>query len=111
MSVMLRMSRLGKKRVPFYRIIATDRENKRDGRFLQVVGTYNPMTNPPVANLKEDLIKKWVEVGAKPTRIVADLIEKQFPGLIKNRIEHQRKKIQAARKARKERTKKRTKAK
>lgn len=108
---MLRMSRLGKKRVPFYRIVATDRENKRDGRFIQVIGTYNPMTNPPIANLKEDLIKKWVNVGAQPTRIVANLIEKQFPGLLKDRLEHKKKKIQAARKARKERAKSSTKAK
>jgi small subunit ribosomal protein S16 len=102
-AVTLRLARHGQKKRPFYRIIATEKENRRDGRFLEVVGTYNPMQNPPVVTLKEDRVRKWVDVGAQSTLIVENLIKKQIPGLIEGRTAHQLEKIRTARRKRKER--------
>ncbi len=106
MSVRLRLARKGDKGRPFYRIVAADWQNPRDGKYLEIVGTYNPRSNPPACALKEDLIKKWVGNGAKPTLIVKNLIIKNIPGLIEKTEEHQKKKIQEARRKRKERAKK-----
>jgi small subunit ribosomal protein S16 len=102
-AVVLRLARLGKHKSPAYRIVATDRQNKRDGRFLEVVGTYNPLFNPARVTIKEDLVKKWLAVGAQPSDVVRSLIKRSIPGVVEAREEHQRTKIQAARKARKAR--------
>ena len=111
MAVVLRLARHGKKGIPFYRIVAAEKENKRDGKFLSIIGTYNPNTNPITVSFKEDLVKKWLDIGARPTQSVANLIDKSFPGLYKNKVEHKRKKIQEKRKARKQRQAKSGKAK
>ncbi len=103
MAVVLRLARLGKHKSPAYRIVATDKQNKRDGRFLEVVGTYNPLFNPARVTLKEDLVKKWLGVGAQPSEVVRSLIKRSLPGVVEAREDHQRSKIQAARKARKAR--------
>jgi small subunit ribosomal protein S16 len=58
---------MGSKKRPFYRIIATDSRNPRDGRFIETLGYYNPMTDPADVNIKEDLVFKWLERGAQPT--------------------------------------------
>lgn len=105
MAVVLRLARLGKHKSPAYRVVATDKQNKRDGRFLEVVGTYNPLSNPARVTLKEDLVKKWLGQGAKPTEVVRSLIKKSFPGVIEAREEHKTKRIQEARKKRKQRAK------
>jgi small subunit ribosomal protein S16 len=102
-AVVLRLARLGKHKSPAYRIVATDKQNKRDGRFLEVVGTYNPLFNPARVTLKEDLVKKWLGVGAQPSEVVRSLIKRSLPGVVEAREDHQRSKIQAARKARKAR--------
>jgi small subunit ribosomal protein S16 len=86
-----------------YRIVAADKQAKRDGRFLEVVGTYNTLNNPARITLKEDLVKKWMEAGAKPTLVVRSIIKRTIPGFVEAREEHQTKKTQAARKARKAR--------
>lgn len=103
MAVVLRLTRLGKHKSPVYRIVAADKQAKRDGRFLQVVGTYNTFSNPARITLKEDLVKKWMENGAKPSEVVRSIIKRTIPGYVEAREEHQLKKIQAARKARKAR--------
>jgi small subunit ribosomal protein S16 len=100
---------LGKHKSPSYRIVATDRQNKRDGRFLEVIGTYNPLFNPTRVTLKEDLIKKWLGVGALPSDVVRSIIKKNLPGVIEAREEHQSKKIQEARRKRKARAQARSK--
>lgn len=105
MAVVLRLARLGKHKSPAYRVVATDKQNKRDGRFLEVLGTYNPLSNPARVTLKEDLIKKWLGLGAKPTDVVRSLIKKTMPGVVEAREEHKLKKIQDARKKRKQRAK------
>lgn len=100
---MLRLARHGQKKRPFYRIVAADKQCRRDGRFIEVVGVYNPMLTPAAVTLKEDKIKKWLGVGAKPTQLVRSLIVKSFPGLVEDREKHQLTKLQKARKARKQR--------
>ncbi len=109
MAVVLRLARLGKHKSPAYRIVATDRQNKRDGRFLEVIGTYNPVVNPTRVTLKEDLVKKWLGVGALPSDVVRSIIRKNLPGIIEAREEHQTKKVQEARRKRKARAKARAK--
>ena len=103
MAVSLRLARHGKKKSPFYRIVAAEQEYRRDGRHLEIVGTFNPMVDPPVITLKEDRVRHWIENGAQTTRVVSGIIEKSIPGLIKERKEKQRAKIQEQRKKRKER--------
>ena len=103
MAVKLRLARFGVKKGPFYRIVATERENPRDGRYLEIVGTYQPMVDPGKITLKEDKIKKWLAVGAQPTRVVRTMIIKTLPGLIEAREKHQIDRIKDARKKRKAR--------
>ena len=67
MSVKIRLKRMGSKKKPFYRIIATDSRMPRDGRFIETLGYYNPMTEPADIKIKEDLIFKWMGRGAVPT--------------------------------------------
>ena len=87
--VRLRSQRYGSKKNPFYRIVATDSRNPRDGRYIEVVGTYNPLTNP--ANIKFDTEKvmKWLKAGAKPTDTVKSLLTKE--GLIVKFLEEKAK--------------------
>ena len=103
MAVVLRLSRRGHKKSPSYRIVVKERLSSRDGKFMEIVGTYDPKTTPSTVTMKEDRIKWWIEHGALPTGVVRDLIRKKIPNLIEERESHQLKKVQAARKARKER--------
>lgn len=68
MSVKIRLKRMGSKKRPFYRIVAADSRNARDGRFIETLGYYNPMTDPADVNIKEDLVFKWMERGAQPSK-------------------------------------------
>ena len=76
MSVKIRLARYGAKKKPFYRIVAADTQYPRDGRFLEVVGTYNPMVDPAEVKLHEDKLRVWLGKGATPTVTVASLIKK-----------------------------------
>lgn len=77
MSVKIRLARGGAKKKPFYRIVAADSEFPRDGRFLEMLGTYNPMVDPAAVILKEDRIKYWMGEGAQPTTTVKSLLKKE----------------------------------
>ena len=77
MAVKLRMTRMGAKKRPFYRIVAADSRSPRDGRFIEVVGTYNPITEPAEVKVNEELALKWLQNGAIPTDTVRDLLRKQ----------------------------------
>ncbi len=77
MSVKIRLARRGAKKKPFYRIVAADVESPRDGRFLEALGTYNPMLEPAAVTLKEDRIKYWIAEGAIPTTTVKSLLKKE----------------------------------
>jgi small subunit ribosomal protein S16 len=77
MAVKLRLKRMGAKKRPFYRIVAADSRSPRDGRFIEVVGTYNPITEPAEVKVNEELALKWLQNGAIPTDTVRDLLRKQ----------------------------------
>ena len=76
MSVKIRMRRMGSKRKPFYRIVVADSRMPRDGRFIEAVGYYNPLTNPDEVKLEEDKIFEWLEKGAQPSDTVRSLLSK-----------------------------------
>jgi small subunit ribosomal protein S16 len=75
MAVKIRLARHGAKKRPFYRIIVADSESRRDGRFLDIVGTYNPLQEPAEVNLKEERIRYWIDQGAIPTNTVKNLLK------------------------------------
>jgi len=77
MAVKIRLTRKGTKKKPFYRIVAADVECPRDGRFLELLGTYDPMQDPAVVTLKEDRVKYWLGEGAEPTTTVKSILKKQ----------------------------------
>ena len=77
MSVKIRLTRKGAKKRPFYRIVAADSEAPRDGRFLEVVGHYNPLTDPAQITVDEEKLNKWVERGAKISETVRSLLRKK----------------------------------
>ena len=77
MAVKLRLKRMGAKKRPFYRIVAADARSPRDGRFIELVGTYNPITDPAEIKVNEEVALKWLNNGAIPTDTVRDLLSKQ----------------------------------
>ena len=77
MPVKIRLTRKGAKKKPFYRIVAADSEAPRDGRFLEVVGHYNPLTDPAQVTIDEEKLNKWVERGAKISETVRSLLRKK----------------------------------
>ncbi|MBA3027392.1 MAG: 30S ribosomal protein S16 [Proteobacteria bacterium] len=77
MSVKIRLARHGAKKAPFYRIVVADIESKRDGRFIEAIGTYNPLKEPAEVSLKSERVKYWMEQGAIPTDTVKSLLKKE----------------------------------
>lgn len=73
MAVHIRLRRMGKKKQPFYRIVAADHRRARDGRFIEILGTYNPMTVPAKVTLFEEKVTKWLNEGAEPSDTVSTL--------------------------------------
>ena len=67
MAVKIRLTRLGDKKSPFYRVIVADSRSPRDGRFIDVIGTYNPLVDPAEIKIDADKAKKWISNGAQPT--------------------------------------------
>ena len=82
MAVKIRLARHGAKKRPFYRIVVADIECPRNGRFLEVVGTYNPLQDPPAVVLKDDRIIYWIGQGAIPTDTVKSLLKKKKIGSV-----------------------------
>ena len=76
MAVKMRLRRLGAKKAPFYRVIVADSRSPRDGRFIEEIGYYNPMTNPAEIKIDADKAKKWIANGAQPTDTVKSLLKK-----------------------------------
>lgn len=74
MAVKMRLTRLGDKKSPFYRVIVADSRAPRDGKFIDVVGTYNPLTQPAEIKLDEEKAKLWLKNGAQPTDTVKALL-------------------------------------
>lgn len=77
MAVKIRLARHGAKKNPFYRIVIADSESPRDGRYLEAVGTYDPVVNPAKVALKGERIKYWMDQGVKPTDTVKNLLKKE----------------------------------
>ena len=77
MSVKIRLARHGAKKRPFYRIVVADIESPRDGRFIENIGTYNPLQDPAEVTVKSERVKYWLGQGAIPTDTVKSLLKKQ----------------------------------
>ncbi|HEX9682127.1 MAG TPA: 30S ribosomal protein S16 [Acidimicrobiales bacterium] len=75
MSVKLRLTRVGKKKQPTYRVVATDTASPRDGRFIEIVGTYNPRLEPSALEIDNEKAVKWLRQGAQPSERVKKLLE------------------------------------
>ena len=75
MAVKLRLTRVGSKKNPVYRVVAADSRSPRDGKFIEIVGRYNPQTDPSTIELNEDRIKDWLSKGAQPSETVQRLLK------------------------------------
>ena len=76
MAVKMRLRRMGAKKAPFYRVIVADSRSPRDGRFIEEIGYYNPLTNPAEIKIDADKAKQWINNGAQPTETVKSLLKK-----------------------------------
>ncbi|MFP7755976.1 30S ribosomal protein S16 [Thermodesulfobacteriota bacterium B35] len=76
MAVRIRLTRKGRKKHPFYRIVVADSQAPRDGKFLDIVGTYDPMQDPAEVKIDSDKLETWMSKGAKPTTTVQSLIKR-----------------------------------
>ena len=90
MAVKLRLKRMGSKQKPFYRIVAADSRSPRDGKFIELVGTYNPIKGQEVVTLDEEKALKWLNNGAEPTDTVRSILSSQ--GVMKKYAESKNKK-------------------
>lgn len=75
--VRIRLRRMGAKKTPFYRIVVADQRSPRDGRFIEAIGTYDPLQDPPAISLNAERAAHWVSVGAMPSEAVARLLRQQ----------------------------------
>ncbi len=90
MAVKLRLKRMGAKQRPSYRIVAADSRSPRDGRFIETVGTYNPITSPAEVHIDKEKAMKWLNNGAQPTDTVKNLLKQE--GIMKEFAESKVKK-------------------
>ena len=74
--VKIRLQRVGKKKAPYYHVVVADSRSPRDGKIVEQIGTYDPMTDPATIKLDTEKVEKWIKNGAKPTDTVKALIEK-----------------------------------
>jgi len=77
MAVKIRMTRMGSKKRPFYRIVVANDEAPRDGRFIEIIGNYDPKEEPALITVKEDRVREWLSRGATPSVTVASLLKKK----------------------------------
>jgi len=77
LAVKLRLRRMGKKKQPVYRVVAADARSPRDGKFIETIGTYNPLTDPATIDIKEERALYWLNVGAQPTITVKNLLSQK----------------------------------
>ena len=103
MAVKLRLTRMGKKKQPTYRVVATNSRTKRDGEYIELIGTYNPLTKPATVKLNEEVALKWLGQGAIPSDTVKNLFKET--GIMKKFADS---KVKPSKKAEKKETKKKT---
>ncbi len=77
MAVKIRLRRMGAKKAPFYRVVVADSRYPRDGRFIEEIGTYNPMQDPAEIKIDSEKAKKWISNGAQPTDTVKAILKKE----------------------------------
>ncbi len=75
MAVKIRLRRMGAKKAPFYRVVVADSRYPRDGRFIEEIGTYNPLTEPAEVKIDAEKVQKWIKNGAQPTDVVKRLLK------------------------------------
>ncbi|HLL55578.1 MAG TPA: 30S ribosomal protein S16 [Myxococcaceae bacterium] len=80
MAVVLRLSRAGAKKNPYYHVVATDSRNPRDGKFIEAIGAYDPNLNPPKVEFDAERLEHWQKIGATPSETVAGLIQRWKKG-------------------------------
>ena len=80
MAVKIRLARMGAKKKPYYRVVVADGQAKRDGGFLEIIGSYDPNQNPAAITIKQDRLQDWLQKGAQPTTTVASLIKRMDEG-------------------------------
>ena len=76
MAVKMRLKRMGAKKAPFYRVVVADSRSPRDGKFIELIGTYNPLTTPAEIKINEELALEWLAKGAIPTDTVKNVLSK-----------------------------------
>ncbi len=76
MAVKIRLTRMGDKKAPFYRVIVADSRSPRDGKFIDIIGTYNPLTDPAEIKIDSEKAKQWLKNGATPTETAKQLLVK-----------------------------------
>lgn len=76
MAVKMRLKRMGAKKAPFYRVVVADSRSPRDGKFIAIIGTYNPLANPTEIKINEELALEWLNKGAIPTDTVKNILSK-----------------------------------
>lgn len=103
MAVHIRLARFGRKKHPFYRLVAADKDASRDGRYIEVLGTIDPVSEPNKIDIKQDRVKHWVSVGAQLTETAYQFVEKEIPGYVSGVLSERKKKVQEKRSARKKR--------
>jgi len=91
--VKIRLNRMGAKRQPFYRIVVADSRSPRDGRFIEIVGNYDPTKDPAIINVDEEKVMAWIKNGAQPTDTVRSLLSKK--GIMKKIHEERKAKANA----------------
>ncbi len=77
--LMIRLARIGKKKRPFYRIVVTEKTRPRNGRFVEIVGTYDPLKNPAAIDMKDERVKYWLSKGAQPSDTVRSFLRNRKP--------------------------------
>ncbi|MFH1574972.1 MAG: 30S ribosomal protein S16 [Acidobacteriota bacterium] len=80
----IRLTRMGANKKPCYRVVVTEQKRARDGRFVEIVGHYNPVTNPPSIELNMERVRHWIDRGAQPSDTVSSLIKKSAPAVQPN---------------------------
>jgi small subunit ribosomal protein S16 len=81
MAVRIRLTRVGSKKNPIYRVVVADSRSPRDGRFIEIIGRYNPQTHPSTIELDEAKVKEWLAKGAQPSQPVSRLIKAAIPDM------------------------------
>ena len=83
MAVKMRLKRMGQKKAPFYRVVVADSRAPRDGKFIDIIGTYNPLTDPAEIKIDSEKASKWLKNGATPTETAKSILKKS--GVIENK--------------------------